>query len=582
MEETKLDRSNGTQEKASGPLVNPTLPALVKQDLKLLRSSSVSEPIKENTQASGKRSRIESSEDDETETRESGLSSAFSLRPNELQQAILKATEAITKATTRESNSKISFSRADQAMVREKTDEIVFAASAFMAHQANINARIFELACGLANKEGEIKVLQTSLQELRTMTEIREGEVRDSRKKILDLSLNQTEDESMGPKGLSGVLLEVMKEMKDIKKDIQDLKAAKPSILEADHTTPPNENPDMLREMTKEVSQLKYGIRDLKTQLEITSMKEVERNNSNLEKSMRNIVMETEATSEPGTSSEAWSEVVRRKKDKPKIQTMASATRRPGATPSPNYRKTKHVMIVNVKEVDNSVQARKKLYEKIDMNKIKGPVAAIRTLGVGRMVIEAHTEEQKDCLIEQLKDKEDIETLNLKNANPKIILIGIEKGYENNELLDIIKDQNPALLQYGVGQNDLKVVSKRPCRNQYVENWVIEVKPPLFKVIMREGHVNVDLLKVRVEEANEIARCFKCNEFGHVQKYCKNKECCLRCGGEHPAKNCQSEALQCVNCKKAGLKVVEHATTDPDCPIYIRKNRLAKSRINYG
>lgn len=198
---------------------------------------------------------------------------------------------------------------------------------------------------------------------------------------------------------------------------------------------------------------------------------------------IRNIDMEVEAIPGPSTVGEAWSEVVRRKKDKTKPQAATPVTERPVATPSPNSRVTKHSMIVNVKDVENNAQARKKLYEKIDITKIKEPVATIRTLGVWKMVIETHSEEQKASLLEELKDKDDIETLNLRNANPKIILIGIEKGYESKELVDIIRDQNPALLQYGVGQNDLKVISKRSCRNQYVDNWVLEVKSLLFKAM---------------------------------------------------------------------------------------------------
>ncbi|KAH7967054.1 hypothetical protein HPB49_021914 [Dermacentor silvarum] len=44
-------------------------------------------------------------------------------------------------------------------------------------------------------------------------------------------------------------------------------------------------------------------------------------------------------------------------------------------------------------------------------------------------------------------------------------------------------------------------------------------------------------------------RCFKCQRFGHIAKYCRGEQRCKRCGGPHDFKTCASkENSVCANC----------------------------------
>ena len=68
-----------------------------------------------------------------------------------------------------------------------------------------------------------------------------------------------------------------------------------------------------------------------------------------------------------------------------------------------------------------------------------------------------------------------------------------------------------------------------------------------------------------------VIRCYNCQLFGHIAKYCTKEPLCHLCGGKkHPNKNCVNRIF-CVNCKKEG-----HPSTSRECPTFL----LRVSAIN--
>ncbi len=51
-------------------------------------------------------------------------------------------------------------------------------------------------------------------------------------------------------------------------------------------------------------------------------------------------------------------------------------------------------------------------------------------------------------------------------------------------------------------------------------------------------------------------QCFKCHQFGHMAKACRNNPFCHKCGGKHQADRCKRvvERSHCADCKKEGHK----------------------------
>jgi hypothetical protein len=81
-----------------------------------------------------------------------------------------------------------------------------------------------------------------------------------------------------------------------------------------------------------------------------------------------------------------------------------------------------------------------------------------------------------------------------------------------------------------------------------------------------------------------VSRCYKCQGFGHVAKYCRvNYDIGAHCAESgHSTRQCCSKDknASCVNCRKAWKKG-DHAVSSVDCPMYKKALKLAVARTSY-
>lgn len=88
---------------------------------------------------------------------------------------------------------------------------------------------------------------------------------------------------------------------------------------------------------------------------------------------------------------------------------------------------------------------------------------------------------------------------------------------------------------------------------------------------------------VHVKDYADVVRCYKCQSYGHVAKYCKDKLCCGFCAGEHDRRQCsadQSLPEVCRACKRFG-KPANHSVTFKECPAYLRAVEESIRRTEY-
>ena len=69
-------------------------------------------------------------------------------------------------------------------------------------------------------------------------------------------------------------------------------------------------------------------------------------------------------------------------------------------------------------------------------------------------------------------------------------------------------------------------------------------------------------------------RCFKCQKFGHIAKFCKEKRRCARCSGDHEYGECEGkEKPKCCSCGG------EHSVAFGGCPIMKKEVEIQKVKV---
>lgn len=104
--------------------------------------------------------------------------------------------------------------------------------------------------------------------------------------------------------------------------------------------------------------------------------------------------------------------------------------------------------------------------------------------------------------------------------------------------------------------------------------------------LRKKGKVFIEWEACRIKDYVDVARCFKCQRYGHVAKFCTNKtETCSFCAGEHDFKTCKKERKEnakCVNCTREGKTDVKHPSSWRGCPAYEKAVKRHNEQIDYG
>lgn len=165
---------------------------------------------------------------------------------------------------------------------------------------------------------------------------------------------------------------------------------------------------------------------------------------------------------------------------------------------------------------------------------------------------------------------------------PRMIIRGVDAIYENDrERVSELLAQNPEIGTLIKDENSVKIIAVKKGRNLGRESWIVEAPISVFRKIVTDGWVVMNLTRVRVDEDEDVVRCYKCCRFGHVAKFCQQEVSCYRCGGKHEGKECQSKRVNCVNCERVRLEKREHEANDWRCPVYIRQVERERSKKIY-
>ncbi|KAI4472424.1 hypothetical protein M0802_016837 [Mischocyttarus mexicanus] len=254
-----------------------------------------------------------------------------------------------------------------------------------------------------------------------------------------------------------------------------------------------------------------------------------------------------------------------------------------------NGNRCRHVVAIYPMEKKTAVssdETKAVVLNTIAPTKEKLQICNVKKISNKGILVETNTKEDLDRVIKSEK----LHAAGLKvevpsKKKPLLIVYGVPKETTDKEFLSGLKKQNCKESKTTELFDTIRISHRTGDRSMDKVNVVIEVSPLVRESLLKNERVYIGWESLRIKDYTTVSRCYKCQAFGHVAKYCRaNHETCGHCGQEgHSFKACPKKDQNpvCVNCRRAG-KVGNHSSRSSDCPAY--KFALANliSKIDYG
>ena len=198
----------------------------------------------------------------------------------------------------------------------------------------------------------------------------------------------------------------------------------------------------------------------------------------------------------------------------------------------------------------------------------------------GSVVIRCRDKEVADKIKDNLESQLGNEyTANIpKKRCPQLKVIGIESGYDENTLLEAIKNQNKSFV------SDVKVKILKKMVNKYFA--ILECDPVTFRNVMSMSSLSIGFKECPAYEFVSVIRCYRCCQYNHLIRDCPNNEVCGKCSRTHATKDCNSNVHKCVNCTLANQKTSSNSPTDHTafsikCSSYLKMVITGRAKVDY-
>lgn len=117
----------------------------------------------------------------------------------------------------------------------------------------------------------------------------------------------------------------------------------------------------------------------------------------------------------------------------------------------------------------------------------------------------------------------------------------------------------------------------------------MEVTPKMRTLLRRDDRIKlyIEWHSCTVQDFRGVTRCFKCQMYGHIAKFCRDEEStCSYCAEtNHISKECPAmkagKPAACPPCKRA-KKRSDHSVLNKSCPAYKAALERVINRTNYG
>lgn len=187
-----------------------------------------------------------------------------------------------------------------------------------------------------------------------------------------------------------------------------------------------------------------------------------------------------------------------------------------------------------------------------------------------------------DLLLEVTGGKERVTTLKeMIRTRTKDTEVFVKSNDATIHITDIDADINEEDLkkeimrsERDISEEQLRVISLRPNRTGN-QTATVTMRKYIADRLVKKGKIKIGWVYCRLRHRVNIARCYKCLEFGHRTPDCTGPDrggTCRRCGKDgHLAKECKGTPY-CITCEREG-----HRADSTGCP---RFRELIRIKVN--
>jgi hypothetical protein len=302
----------------------------------------------------------------------------------------------------------------------------------------------------------------------------------------------------------------------------------------------------------------------LSTRLSLQALKE----NLNLSQQLHDLKKSIDETSKPMTGSVSFADMVK-KANNTFVQ--------PNSVSS--------IAIYPTDKKASSEETKTLVQKIIRPEQMKLHVRGMRKTRNGGVIISTETKDD----IEKLKQSAQLTTSGLTmdephRRKPRIIIIGVPTCMRETEVFNYVYQQNLADKLPGSTLdsfvNNIRLSHKSGKKDAETCNYVLEVPADVRKALISQPRVFINWSSCPVKDFTLVTRCYKCHQYGHAAKTCREEvSTCGHCGEVgHDIKQCtkKTESPKCATCLHF-KKPCNHKTGDAACPA---KNIAEKRYIN--
>lgn len=206
-----------------------------------------------------------------------------------------------------------------------------------------------------------------------------------------------------------------------------------------------------------------------------------------------------------------------------------------------------------------------------NLKEIGDNVARVRRTYKGEMLIELNKEagNNKDCNFHLMVKKALGDQACVRSLSPQLLI----ECKDIDEITSKEEIQDALVKQFNLPNLDVSAV--KSLRKAYGGTQIATISLPveLAQKVLLVGKLKVGWTVCKLRELIRPLNCFKCLDFGHTAKDCKNNDrsdWCRRCGGKgHQAKQCDKDP-SCMLCKGVEGLASTHISGSSICPAYRR------------